>query len=186
MNIGKDDLNDSIILNKGFQFTDCFLKNVKKLVIADTVNIITIARSAVSATYSPLLASKDYLPAGNVHVGHVGGSTTVTITYTTEDGWEIIDTHLGVVKDFDDFPTTKNGNPKIGYFAKKTLGGYPTSITDTEVIYEIDIGTYTGPLFIAAHAVVWHPIYGEETAWANTGLEFPGNSWALYFEITIT
>jgi hypothetical protein len=49
MNIGRHDLNNSIIVIKGTQFTDCFLKNVKKLVIADIINIITIAKSAVYA-----------------------------------------------------------------------------------------------------------------------------------------
>jgi len=98
------------------------------------------------------------------------------------------ETHLAVATSLDDIPQTKSGNPKIGKFPYKA--DHPEgTVTYT---YTIDLddygllnnGEYHGTLIFAAHAVVSHPSLGEETAWADTGQSFPGNSWALYFTLT--
>ena len=166
------------------------MKNIAKFFgISIVATLLISGMGGVSACheFSDLYAGQHTI-VGEVEVLHAGGSSTVTITYRTDDGWEIKNTHLGVVKDFDDFPTTKKGNPKVGHLGREGLDGCrrPTTKTDTMVEYEVDIGAgYTGPLYIAAHAVVWHPCLGEETAWGNTGTSFPGNNWALYFVVEI-
>jgi len=166
------------------------MKNIAKFFGISVVAILLISgMGAVSATRSPLLASKDYIIAGDV-LAKRSAPDTLEVTYTTTGDWIINETHLAVASSLDDIPQTKKGNPKIGHFAKKTAAGLPVEIHDTEVVYSIDLNEVEGldsgvggTIIIAAHAVVYNTATCvEETAWANTGFSFPGSSWALYFE----
>jgi hypothetical protein len=104
----------------------------------------------------------------------------------TDSDWTIAETNLAVAKVTDwenplsGIPTTKKGGPKIGHFP----------YTGTwNLIPLADLGVTSGDtVVIAAHAVVQIIEGGvcvqEETAWANTGYQFP-SGWGLYFFYTI-
>jgi len=104
--------------------------------------------------------------------------------HVTYSNWGIgmDETHLAVAESLDDIPQTKSGNPKVGQFPYKHegLGGV---LTDP---YTIPLDGW-GPgteLVIAAHAA----LVNGETAWADCGgplAQFPGNSWATYFNYTV-
>lgn len=100
------------------------------------------------------------------------------VEFIAEDPWVITETHVSVSDSLDGIPQTKKGNPKIGNF------GY-----NVDSFIDISMWPAGTTLYIAAHAVVQMigennvPIQ-EETAWGE-GLEFPGNSWAMYFTYTV-
>lgn len=173
------------------------MKSIRKIVgISAIVVLFLFGTNGVSACYkdSPLYAGNNLDPEqsiGSVEAIHAGGSDILTVRYTTTGDWIITETNLLVTTSLDKY-ITKSGNPKVGHFHKTS--GSPTMVTDTEVVYTLDLNEIFengigGRLYIAAHAVVQHPIYGEETAWADTGFSFQetfgGNSWALYFIIDI-
>ncbi|MHA1491435.1 MAG: hypothetical protein ACTSRI_17505 [Promethearchaeota archaeon] len=141
---------------------------------------------SVSAVWTDLYAGRDQKITGDVHVWRSGGQ--LNVRYTTESGWTLSETHLAVATSFEDIPQTKKGNPKIGRFPYSSDHPEGTE-TYTYVINLYDYfpdGDWSGnTLYFAAHAVVSHPDWGEETAWADTwGQYFPGNSIALFFTIT--
>ena len=165
--------------------------NMGKIIAVGIIGLLVCSGMAsVSAKITELYAGNpknDPTVAGNVYLSRVGNE--LIVTYLTQDGWTIEETALLVT-----LPSnlasylTKSGNPKIGQF-KKTSGP-PTSVSPTEVVYTIDLtvlfpGGWSGEtLILAAHAVVSHPDFGEETAWADTwGQSFPGSSWALYLSV---
>lgn len=142
---------------------------------------------------SPLYAGQNTV-IGEVGVGNYENGDTLYLRYLiTEEGWELIQVHVAVAEDFDDIPQTKKGSPKVGQFPYKAKAGEITDecwySTATEMRFHIpmDPEWQSGDtLYIAAHAVVIGPGCQEETAWADTGLEFGGGSWALYFIYTVT
>lgn len=142
--------------------------------------------TSVSAVWTDLYAGRDQKIAGDVHVWCSG--ELIYVQYSTDSGWTISETHLAVATSLDGIPQNKKGNPKIGHFPFK--GDHPEGTEIVTYVFDIydyfPVGGLSGKtLFIAAHAVVSHPDFGEETAWADTwGQSFPGNSWALYFTIT--
>jgi hypothetical protein len=130
---------------------------------------------------SDLWAGRDHRVVGQVLVDYACG--TITVTYETVGCWRLVETHLMVVDDPADFPLTKKGNPKIGHF---TYAGEHDPM-ETEVTYVVPV-TGSGPFYIAAHAVVYCVCNEQsETAWGQgcRAVEFPGNSWALYFTFPV-
>lgn len=170
-------------------------KNIGKILVIGIPIILFLSGmgGVVSACHerSPLYAGKDFEnPIGYVDV-RIASNDRLIIEYITEGGWTLGETNLLVTTSLDKY-VTKSGNPKVGHFSKTS--GSPVLETDTLVRYIIDLNEIFengigGLLYIAAHAVVQHPIEGEETAWADTGFSFAetfgGNSWALYFTIYI-
>ena len=123
-------------------------------------------------TSTALIAGQN-MTAGTVDVSFDG--TYLTITYSTTSEWTIGVTHLSIGNCADDpIPTNGGGNPQIGQFE------YNDSHPDDthEVTYVIDASNLDDNYCFAAHAEV-HSAGGDETAWAE-GLDFPGNSWAMY------
>jgi hypothetical protein len=99
------------------------------------------------------------------------------LIYRTSEDWLIYETHMSIGDcDVLTFPTTGAGNPKIGRFE------HSTSHSDgvNEVIYYINKEAVSDIYCFAAHAVVVSAS-GSETAWAE-GIDFGGNSWAMYVE----
>jgi hypothetical protein len=124
---------------------------------------------------SKLWAGRKHYEVGLVLVDWMD-EDTIRVTYETKEGCCLLETHLAVVTDPDDFPMTKSGNPKIGLFPYADYHDPPA----TEVTYYVDIEG-EGPFYIAAHAVVCCGCKCE-TAWGQGDyMEFPGNSWAIYF-----
>jgi hypothetical protein len=169
-------------------------KNVWKLVAISIPALILLSGiGGVSACYeeSPLYAGQDIdNPIGNVEVWHYG--ETLRVKYVVEGGWTIEETNLAVAESFEEIPQNKKGNPKIGQFPYSDDHGtvvwysyYIDLSEDFPDLYNPVTGQYEGTLYIAAHAVVTSPEGISETAWADTGYEFPGGSWALYFIVTL-
>lgn len=124
------------------------------------------------------------------------------ITYIlTNPNWTLNETHLDVQSDPDDFPMTKNGNPKVGHFAYQN-DTHQGETSYTYIIYgEWDAGD---TLYVAAHAevstleteteeilnddgtttTITTEYYVYETAWGN-GEGFPGNNWAMYYAVNL-
>lgn len=158
--------------------------------------------SAVSATSAaPLcgaptvtdLRAGQTVDAGDVSVAN--DSANVYVTFTTNGGWVLTETHVAMVTSSTLFPVTKTGNPKIGNFPYKTTHA-PAVTTYTYTfdrsvlaaalgLSSLDAGT---TLFVAAHAVVQLPNAGgtvqQETGWGQ-GTPFPGGSWAMYFQYVV-
>ena len=112
--------------------------------------------------------------AGTVSVDSDG--QTLTITYTTNSDWTIDATHLSIGNcDEQWVPTTGSGNPKVGKFEHSA--SHPDGTTT--VTYYLDQSVLNENYCFAAHAEVSGP--SNETAWAE-GLDFDGNSWAMYVE----
>jgi hypothetical protein len=99
--------------------------------------------------------------AGQVCVATVDTDLTVTFTATN---WCMTQTHLDVVSDPKDFPTTRNGNPIPGQFEYQETYESCVAIASYTVPYA-DL-----PVFIAAHAVLWDEASGEtlEVVSSNT------------------
>ncbi len=154
-------------------------KKIILLVIAIAVLALNVVPVFANGGYeSELWAGRDHNKVGMVTVDWWDGDT-LRIKYETDEGCYLVETHLAVVTDPNDFPMTKSGNPKIGHFPYATE--HDPAVT--EVTYYVDVSGL-GPFYIAAHAVV--SCDGEcETAWGQgVYANFPGNSWAIYFTFT--
>ena len=125
---------------------------------------------------SDLYAGRDHNVVGLVTVDRIGD--TLYVTYETTGCWSLVETHLVVASSYEEIPTTKKGNPKIGHFP------YATEHDPMVTTFTYEVPVDDGMLYIAAHAVVYCDCSGVyETAWGqgDNALDFPGNSWALYF-----
>jgi hypothetical protein len=127
-----------------------------------------------------LIAGQNYI-AGVVTVELEGND--LIITYTTNDDWTISATHLSIGNCEDqEIPTTGSGNPKVGKFEHST----EHSDGVNQVVYMVDwsVAENGNHYCFAAHAEVTGPT-GKETAWAE-GLDFGGNSWAMYIDANLS
>lgn len=135
--------------------------------VLDSFRVITEPESEPFITN--LCAGQD-IEIGNTIVENDG--TTLSVTYEiTEPGWLLVETHLEVVENEEDFPTTKKGNPQVGHFTwSKTHDPPVESFTYTIPLADIGDGVVAGdPVYVAAHAAVVK-IIGEgqeETAWGG-------------------
>jgi len=127
-----------------------------------------------------LLAGQS-IPVGEVCVWNDGAK--LYVKYKTSGGWQMTATHLEVVTNIADFPTTKKGNPKLGKFTYKETHGMVTEYT-----YEVPLEWAPWTLlYIAAHAVVVNGT-DEENAWAFKPPCWGGwfnpdrGSWATYIK----
>jgi hypothetical protein len=120
-----------------------------------------------------------------------GASGAMSVTYTTEGGWTLVETHLAVGDELSDIPTNKKGNPSIGLFPY-AMTGMTGATTQTFVVPLCELGIDGAdeacePLtaHLAAHAVVKNGEGGAtETAWGD-GAAFGGGSWAEQFTAEI-
>ena len=167
------------------------------LVSMSVFAVITLDSVKATNYESPMYAgnAKNEDECGSVTVVHIGATNSkYTVTYKTSGNWVITETHLHVATSYDDIPQTKSGNPKIGKF------DYSSSDDPgvTTVTYDLDFNDlmdmtftetgwrYTGTLYFASHSVVYNTVEDrEETSWADSGENFEGNSWAMYFTVTL-
>lgn len=132
----------------------------------------TVDTTDNSCITTTLVAGQN-MTAGSVDVTYDG--TYLTITYSTTAEWTIGATHLSIGSCADNpIPTNGGGNPMIGQFEYSNTHPEGTH----EVTYLINASSLDNNYCFAAHAEVYSAD-GEETAWAE-GLDFPGNSWAMY------
>ncbi|MCW5520533.1 hypothetical protein J1N09_11820 [Aureitalea sp. L0-47] len=132
--------------------------------------------TATTCTETTDLIAGQNTVVGTVDITYDPANDTYTITYTTENGWELEETHLWV-GDCANRPANNPGNPLIGQFpfSESHTGG------TTTFTYTIDGANLNTIGCLAAHASVDGPNGENETAWGN-GLPYGGNSWAMYFE----
>jgi len=125
------------------------------------------------------LIAGQYTDVGDVTVWREGDNLYVKYAIT-EDSCALTETYLAVANSLDGIPKTKTGNPIPGQFACKMEHNPPVA----EYTYTIDVAGWVAETkYIAAHAVVACPDWGEETAW-GAGSAFPGKNWATYFTYT--
>ncbi len=159
--------------------------------------LLSVVASAESKTVE-LLAGQFIDDAGTVTVSYEDGE--LCVTYDTENGWRLVETHFAIAESPGDIPQNKNGNPKVGHFlyGNDELGVYVT-IEDNLVLIGgaedyvecIELELADGTYFIAAHAklVNTEEVDDEdnlvtETGWGE-GDEFDGKNWAMYFEFVV-
>jgi hypothetical protein len=120
-----------------------------------------------------------------------GATGALEVTYTTEGGWTLVETHLAVGDELSDIPTNRHGNPTIGLFPYAS-GDISGATTQTFVVPLCELGMdgaddVCEPVtaFLAAHAVVSQG-EGEatETAWGD-GEALGGGSWAEAFSVDL-
>jgi hypothetical protein len=129
-------------------------------------------------------------------VGNDGVVDTLSVTYDTEDGWRLDQTHLYVEnQENPDMPANKKGNPKIGNFPYVSENVYDT--TKRVEIPLDEFGDLEGMLCesgmsvnldaeMAAHASVLNDSLGQETAWADGDQIAVKGSWAMKTTIRFT
>jgi len=167
--------------------------------------LLSVVASAEIKTVE-LLAGQ-FIHAGTVTVSYDDGE--LCVTYDTEDGWRLVETHFAIAESPEGIPQNKNGNPKVGHFLygdDEFLGEYDGDgnliggEVDYEECIELELEPGTHIIIIAAHASLLNldeiigyvpetdpavPIYQQETGWGD-GFEFvDGKNWAMYFEFTV-
>lgn len=184
---------------------------MKKIVGFLIVTFLMLALLSVAASAEILKAGQS-IDAGEVTVTVIddGVDLWLCVTYETEDGWRLVETHFAIAESPGDFPQNKNGNPKVGHFlyGDDELGEYDSddNLIGGEDIYneciklsdlEVEVGN---TIYIAAHASLLNldnivgyvpetdpavPIHQEETGWGE-GNEFADDrNWAMYFTFEV-
>ncbi len=184
---------------------------MKKIVSFLIVTFLMLALLSVAASAVVLKAGQS-IDAGTVTVTVIddGGELWLCVTYDTEDNWKLVETHFAIAESPEDFPQTKNGNPKVGHFpyGDDELGEYDGdgNLIGGEDSYEEFIllsvlGVSPDDIvYMAAQASLLNldeiigyvpdtepevPIFQQETGWGE-GTEFAEDrNWAMYFEIEI-
>jgi hypothetical protein len=140
------------------------------------------ADSGIQPVVTDLVTGRKKTDVGDVTVWNT--DEYLFVKYETDSEWKLTETHLSVTDDFYKIPQTRSGNPKVGRFEYAMRHNPAVS----EYTYKVDLGAWDTDtvLFIAAHAVVQGSENSKksETAWAN-GIEFPGNSWAMYLNYVV-
>ena len=187
---------------------------MKKIVGFLIVTFLMLALLSVAASAVTLKAGQ-FENAGSVTVTTViddDGELRLCVTYETEDGWRLVETHFAIAESPGDFPQTNKGNPKVGHFLygdDEFLGDYDGdgNLIGGENIYNecillSELGVEVGEnVYIAAQASLLNldntigyvpdtgdpgvPIYQQETGWGE-GTEFADDrNWAMYFELVV-
>lgn len=140
---------------------------------------------------TPLIAGQHY-EVGKVTVKNDG--VNIVVTYETNPGWFITETHLHITKDRLGFPVNSAGNPMIGIFMFGNEHEFK-KVDGNKVIYTIpwEPACY----YIAAHAVVsgFANIDGKidleafaqllpETA--TVAIDHPANNTNSYFNVHVS
>ncbi|MCW5202118.1 hypothetical protein VU12_04170 [Desulfobulbus sp. US4] len=126
-----------------------------------------------------------------------GDADTLVITYETDNGWNLDQTHLWVKNNEDPtLPANKKGNPKIGNFPYVSEN-VANNVKNVEIPLE-NFGKLHEMLCsgsgmalelnadLAAHASVLHDTLGQETAWAAGEQITAKGSWAMKTAIKFT
>jgi hypothetical protein len=143
------------------------------------------------------------IDAGDVCFAVDENNENLTVTYTTEGNWELIEAHLWVGDVVDAYPATKKGNPKIGNFPYNSM-----DITGaTEWTFTVPLGAIQnhfhlenldqycpagkqGTIYAMAHAAVQltdgnGTILQTETGWSTGPSVVEKGSWATRSEIVL-
>lgn len=127
-----------------------------------------------------------------------GDLDTLSVTYDTDNEWNLVETHLWVENNEDPMmPANRKGNPKIGNFPyvseyiNDTVSKVEIPLESfgnlDEMLCEASSMSISLNAELAAHASVYNNDGGQETAWAD-GKEITtrGGSWAMKSQIKFT
>jgi len=129
------------------------------------------------------------IDAGDVCLTVEGGD--LVISYLTENGWELAETHLWAGANLADMPQTRKGAPQIGQFPYAS--GDITGATSYEVRVPLSTFGLTGEetrcdaviFSVAAHAALRKDngdgTYQTETGWADGDTFVDRGTWATFF-----
>lgn len=154
-------------------YTDNPVENFEIIIIDGGVTGDTTGNTCTETT--DLIAGQNTV-VGTVDVTYDPATNTYTVTYTTDNGWELDETHLWI-GDCANRPANNPGNPLIGQFPYSESHASGT----TTYSYTIDGSGLDTVGCLAAHASVDGPNGENETAWGN-GLPYGGSNWAMYSE----
>jgi hypothetical protein len=151
-------------------------------------SLVLIAIALLAAWTVPAQAQCGLRRVTPLYAGQTMNAGTVTVTndavnlyvqYTTVAPWVLSEAHLAVASSLDGIPQTHRGNPIPGHFAYSAI--FDPEVTD--YIFVVPLGTLSGTVVIAAHAIVQAPAGsgGTQTGW-GFGPDFPGANWATYIQ----
>ncbi|MBC7091645.1 MAG: hypothetical protein H5T50_07045 [Nitrososphaeria archaeon] len=133
------------IMKKWFStFLIALLFTVAFIPLIPTISAVEVGEPG---TKTVDLIAGQHMDVGNIIVWIDGG--ILHVKYETIEGWYLIETHLAVATNLNGIPQTKTKNPIPGKFPYGRY--YSPPVTADE--YEIE-GTFSGTLYIAAHAKV--------------------------------
>ena len=172
-------------------FLSCNKENINNLDINIDPNFRVIENNTSGTqgrySYTESCMTVDLIAGQNEVAGDVSvysDGTDLIITYKTNEDWVIDATHLSIGDcNTQSIPTTGSGNPKIGKFDHSSTHSDGVN----EVSYYISLDAFSEDNYcFAAHAVVTNLVNAQtETAWAE-GIDFGGNSWAMYVEALLS
>jgi len=154
---------------------------------------LTVDNANTAGAYCTDLLAGQTTDAGDVCVSVDGSS--LNVTYSTTDGWELTEAHLFVGESQEDMPQTRKGNPKIGNFPYNSgdITGATThtfSVDLTQLGFDASLtACEVRDLFLAAHGAVRKDkgdgTYQTETGWGNGTPLVDRGSWATGFYVSI-
>lgn len=157
------------------------MKKTLTILIAFLIALV-LAPIGSSAHAADLIVGQNTEVIGNVSLWCDGAYLYVKYEITNSN-WCMTKTHLHLAMSPEQIPQTKGGNPILGLFDYRGLFGSNSdgNLCGGEYVYKIQLGVYTGTLYIAAHAdVVNRAEHKNKDAWAD-GVEFLGDKQAKYF-----
>ena len=113
------------------------------------------------------IAETDLIAGQNINVGTVTvdiGTDYITVTYETNPGWIITETHLHIAGELAGIPVNNPGNPMVGHFKYGSddlfTNEFKVEINKDDIPIPYD---WDGCYYVAAHAVV-EGVISEERA----------------------
>ena len=118
----------------------------------------------------------------------------LVITYQTDSGWQLQETHLWVGDDLADMPQTRKGNPKIGNFPFNSgdISGESNRIETIALnLLGFSCPSNDSVYYVAAHAAVQlvdgsGNVVQTETAWSEGSRYVERGMWGTYSSLPLT
>jgi hypothetical protein len=148
----------------------------------------------LSGVQCQTLLAGQTIDAGAVCVEVLGSD--LLVTYVTDNGWELVETHTWVGDSLGKLPQTKQGNPVPGRFPYQS-GDISGATSHTVVIplavlgIDCDLNASDTTLFVAAHAALQKPGGAgggtqTETGWADGDRFVDKGNWGTYFSTVVS
>ncbi len=166
----------------------------------NTLSMVAVGSvNGVPGEYCTTLFAGQTIEAGTVCAEIIdnGDTEELCLTYTTTDGWELIEAHTWVGEDLADMPQTRKGNPVVGNFPYNS-GDISGQTTYTVCVDLNQFGNEGGAvdlcgmmLYAAAHAALGKDTDGDgvydqtETGWGDGDRMVDRGNWATYFTVEL-
>jgi hypothetical protein len=132
------------------------------------------------------------IPAGSVCITVDNSNSNVIVTYTTFNGWQLVETHLWGDDNQSTLPTNKGGNPVPGQFpyaSGNITGATEWTCTIPFSVFGLDADATECSVdgYFAAHAALQHVTNGvvdnTQTGWAGTDGISGAKNWSRWFSV---